>query len=207
MLGEGRRLLVALTTQFERKLNDLMHRRVAHLLALVRNRQGRPKVFTKRRREQAIREIEALAAEVLRRRLARPRLDAVTERSPRHAIRGRGLEARFKHMSRFAKERLRGPIIYSFWRGNRCLYVGQGKSPARLGTYRKSAYLREATSLRVRMIRSRSHLTTAECLSVHLFEPRDNLVKAARRKYSKSCPICRATKEIRKELLDLLRLR
>ena len=65
---------------------------------------------------------------------------------------------------------------------NRCLYVGKGKSRGRLKHYERTFYLKEADLLEVYDVQSTSLLPRVECLAVHLFDPRDNRAKPARRK-------------------------
>lgn len=192
---------------FTRKLDELWHRRTAPIRAHVRRRSGVQKGLTKKKREAAIAELCQLAEQVICRRDAKKELESMVRQSRRTVVRGRGLESRFRNIKLWARQNLSGPIIYSFWRGNRCLYVGKGKSWRRLGAYQKSIYLRDASTLRVKMVRSLSYLPKAECLCTHLYEPRDNRVKAASKTYSKKCPICRATKQIREEIRDLFRMR
>jgi hypothetical protein len=192
---------------FDRKLDELWHRRTATIRAHVRRRPGVQKALTKKNREDAIEGLCQLAEQVICRRDAKKELDSIVRRSRRTVVRGRGIASRFLNIKTWARKHLKGPIIYSFWRGNRCLYVGKGKSWRRLGAYQKSVYLRDASTLRVKMVRSVSYLPKAECLCTHLFDPRDNRVKAAAKTYSKKCPICRATKQIRDEIRDLFRMR
>lgn len=198
---------MALVKDFERRLNELWHRRTANVRSLVKTHRGRPKGFTRKHRERGIREVQDIAERILGRQGARDELDAVTAYQRRRQIRGRGLDARFSCIMEWAQDQLCGPIIYSFWRGKRCLYVGKGNSWRRLGAYRRSIYLVQATTVRVRGITSPSHLAKAECLSVHLFNPRDNSVKASKPKYAKVCPVCHARLAIRDELRTLFRLR
>lgn len=198
---------MSLTKQFERKLDELWRRRIANIHSLVRRRCGRRKTFSRKHREHGIRQLQQMATIILSREGARDELAEITVFRRQRRVRGRGLSERYQRLIDWADEHLTGPIIYSFWRGKRCLYVGKGTSWHRLKSYRKSVYLKEATNLKVRGIRSRSVLAKAECLATHLFHPRDNAVKAARGKWSKSCPICSTHKMIRTELRALFSLK
>lgn len=198
---------MALSNAFDRKLDELWHRRTAPLRAHVRRAPGAKKQLTKARREASIAELCDLAERIICRRDAKAELARMVRSSRRTMLGGRGMEARFKRMKAWARNGPRGPIVYSFWRGDRCLYVGKGKSWRRLGAYDKSIYMREATSLRLKTVRSPSVLPKVECLCTHLFAPRDNRVKAAAKSYSKKCPVCKATTQIRDEIRDLFRMR
>ena len=96
---------------------------------------------------------------------------------------------------------------YSFWRGKKCLYLGKGKSWKRLRSYRKTIYVHQGTLLKVRGITSKSHLGKAECLAHHLDKPGHNIIRPARTKWGKGCPVCKATREIRNDLKSLFHLK
>lgn len=122
-------------------------------------------------------------------------------------IAGRGDDKRFNNMWKWARLNLRGPIVYAFWRGSNCLYVGKGAGPYRLGNYQRSVYIRDADLLEVWRIKTRTNIPRAECLAIHLYEPRDNQVKAARVKWGKACPVCKLHDKIRDEVRSLFRMR
>jgi len=121
-------------------------------------------------------------------------------------IKGGGVAKRAEDMLNWAL-RLSGPIIYCFWKGNRCLYVGKGATWKRLKNYEKSAYLLQATCIEVFLVKSKSQLGKAECLATHLFEPRDKKIKPARSKWGKACPICQKHDAIRGELKALFKMK
>lgn len=105
------------------------------------------------------------------------------------------------------EKNLHGPIIYSFWKGSRCLYVGKGKSYRRLSAYKGHHYLTVADSLKVWRVKSKNKVPSAECLAVHLFRPRFNENKPAKVKWGKKCPVCRSHDELKEDLDSLLRLK
>jgi len=198
---------MAFRKTFERKLSTLLHRRIDPLVRLIKPKRGPQKVFTKRHREDGIAELQELAEQILRKAVVPGRLKEITSGSRRTMLRGRGIDDRFKQMCAWAEQSLRGPIIYSFWRGKRCLYVGKGGSWRRLRSYRRHILLQEATSLRVRMVAGKSHVAMAECMSIHLHNPKHNINQSSKPKYSKRCPICKTNREIRDELRSLFRMK
>jgi hypothetical protein len=200
---------LALTKEFSRLLDEAIERRTEYLRRLVvPGNQGAPKKYTKRIRDKLKRKLLLAASEVLVRRRARREFrQATIKRRLRH-LGGFGIQCRFDRIFHWAKKTIHGPIVYAFWRGKKCLYVGKGGSCRRLRTYRKSIYLKEADSLEVWRVVSKSQLPRAECLAIHLFHPRDNKQrKAAKVKWGKSCPVCRRHDEIASEIGALLRLR
>ena len=199
---------MALAKQFTTKLDKLWHRRTAAVRALVvPHGRGKVATFTRRKREQLVGEILDVASQILVRRIAKRSFADTTKRRHLHFVSGRGLLGRSADLVDWADRKLDGPIIYVFWRGKRCLYVGKGKSSRRLRGYQKSAYLLQATRVEVFAITSRSQLARAECLATHLFRPRDNKVMAAKVKWGKACPVCKHHDVVRQELRDLFRMR
>jgi hypothetical protein len=197
---------MALLKQFDKKLTDLWHHRIANIESLVRKRVGRPKSFSVKRRDKGITELEDLADKILTKQGAKEELAGITTYTKRHYIRGHGVMKRGENMVSWASA-LPGIIVYSFWRKRRCLYVGKGGKWTRLRSYNKSFYLKEATVVKVRGITSKSYTGQAECLSKHLYKPRDNVNEPAKGKWSKACPVCKAKKQIRTSLRSLFRLR
>jgi hypothetical protein len=110
-------------------------------------------------------------------------------------------------MFQWARRKLRGPIVYSFWKGKSCLYVGKGKSYRRLRSYKKTIFLRPGHSLEVWQVKTKRALPSAECLAIHLFSPRYNENKPARVKWGGKCPICRMHDFVQEEISSLLRLK
>ena len=163
---------MALQKQFDRKLDDMWHRRSAAIRAHVRRPAGPVKQLSRKKRERGLNELVGLAEAILCRKIAKQRLDRATRAMKRKMLNEWGPQAKYDAMIDWAKRHIRGPMIYTFWRGNKCLYVGKGKSWRRLVAYRRDRVMTQATSVRVRMVESRKWLPVAECLSVHLFAPK-----------------------------------
>ena len=197
---------MSLKKQFIRKLDQLWLWRSGGVRSLVSG-PGRPKIFTRAMREQRIRELQEIATDLLWRRTGKRELERLVVHQHWRQILGYGLDARYWAMTRNFEAILTYPIVYSFWKGKKCLYVGKGRSWRRLANYKKSVYLRDATRLRVVEIKNKSHLPKAECLLTHLYEPRDRKVKPADTKWGKKCPVCQAHDQIREELRSLLAMR
>jgi hypothetical protein len=198
---------MALTKTFARKLDALWHRRSAEIRALGLRHRGRPKLFTRAIREKGINALQETATAILLKKGAKRELRKLVVAQYWRRIRGYGLDSRFGAMTRGLADVVGGPIVYSFWKGQRCLYVGKGRSIRRLHHYQKSAYLVQATRLKVVEVKGKSHLPKAECLSTHLYEPRDQKVKAADTKWGKKCPICRTHDQIREGLRFLFAIK
>lgn len=195
---------MSLAKHFSNKLDDLWRRRTAKLRSVVIPRGvGQPPVFSPQVRDRLINELLGDASAILVKREAREEFRKIVASRHLKKIKGYGLLNRGENLIAWARSSLDGPIIYVFWRGEKCLYVGKGESWRRLKSYDKSAYLKEATSIEVFCVLTQSQLGKAECLATHLFDPRDNKVKAAKVKWGKACPICREHDRIRDQLKEL----
>ena len=199
---------MSLVKHFNGKLDELWRKRTAELRALAVPRgQGRPAILTKATRQTLTDDLLETASELLLKREGSAQLREVTVRRSRRHIKGWGHDKRFKHIIEWAKDTCDGPIVYAFWRGTRCLYVGKGESWRRLRGYAKHMYLTQTTRIEVFCVRGMSNLGKAECLTKHLFNPRDNKNKPARAKWGKDCPICKKHDRIRSEVATLFRFK
>ncbi len=195
-------------THFLTQLDNLWLRRTATLRALVSPRGvGQPPKFSRTVRDRLIGEILEDATSVLINDHGHAAFTRVTSSRHLRQIRGRGLLERGRNLLSWADNELNGPIIYVFWRGRKCLYVGKSSSPRRLWDYEKSAYLIQATCLEVFHVPRVSELGEAECLATHLFGPRDQKIQPSREKWGKKCPICQRHDAIREELQALFRMK
>jgi hypothetical protein len=200
---------MALTKQFLKSLDEALERRTEYLRRLVVPAgQGAPKKYTRKVRDRLKKKLLLAASDVLVRDQASAEFSRTKRNRHLRFISGFGVQDRFDRINAWAKRKIHGPIVYAFWRGKNCLYVGKGKSRRRLNHYEKSIYLLQADSLEVWEIKTKSQLPRAECLAIHLFDPRDNKQqKAAKVKWGKGCPICQRHDEVGSEIGALLRLR
>ncbi len=199
---------MSLENQFSKKLDDLWKRRTASLRALVvRKGSGQLLQFTRGRRDRLIDQAQGIATRVLLKREGHKEFKRVVHRRQLRQIIGRGTNDRGERFVSWVREKVRGPIVYAFWRNRKCLYVGKGGSWRRLRGYAKSVYIREASCVEIFQITGKSQLAKAECLATHLYTPRDNKVKAAEVRWGKACPICKKHDRIRSELKAIFKMK
>jgi hypothetical protein len=198
---------MAYANQFRDSLREAIDRRTDSMTRIILGGRGAPKKFNKAVRNKLRTKILDRASHILTRQSAKSEFRSlITNRRLRY-ISGRGVRQRFDSIYSWARKRVRGPIVYAFWRRKRCLYVGKGLSYRRLRAYKKNIYLKDATCVEIWQIASKAKLPSAECLAIHLFDPLDNRMKAAKVKWGKKCPVCRRHDEFKKEVDSLLRLR
>jgi hypothetical protein len=199
---------MAIETRFKRKLDSLWHRRTERLRSLVIQRgQGQPPIFTRALRDRLIADLllDAMSI-VLKRDGWRELREAIQGRKLWH-IRGRGVVNRGDQLAKWVDALPKGPIVYGFWKGKRCLYIGKGGTQGRLYSYMKSVYLLEADTVEVYRLYNKSQLPKVECLATHLFAPRDHKVKPSKAKWGKLCPVCEVHDTIRAELRQLFKMK
>jgi hypothetical protein len=199
---------MSLAKHFSNKLEDLWKRRTAELRALVIPRGvGQPPKFSRQVRQRYINHLLDDASKILLKRDGWSEFRKIAPHRRLWQIKGHGLLNRGSNLLKWAETKLPGPIVYTFWRGRKCLYVGKGGTWKRLHSYEKSAYLLQANCIEVFLVTNKSQLGKAECLATHLFQPRDEKVKPAKEKWGKACPICRKHDAIRDELNSLFKMK
>lgn len=116
--------------------------------------------------------------------------------------RSRGVEIYSWARATFPK----GPILYSFWKGPKCVYVGKGKNHGRIADYKKSKYMDRsvATHIRISSITGHSYSHLAEHLAYRIYVPKENVNEPARVKFNKRCILCRKEEKIKRVLEGLL---
>ena len=194
--------------KFLRLLDDLWLRRTRDLRRVVTGPGvASKKKFTKEMRNKQRDKMLDAAYDALLKKYGKKELYQVTDKCHKRYIKGYGIQDRFERMWTWVERKLSGPIVYAFWRGDRCLYVGKGNTPDRLWSYKRSIFLKEAKFLEVWEVCTRSALPKAECLATHLFEPKHNDVMPARKKWSKKCPICSKMRKIKREIRSLFKMK
>ena len=194
--------------QFSDKLDELWRRRTASLRShVIPQGVGKPLVFSKPVRQKFVNELLDDASAILIRRDARRELNKITASRHLKHVRGHGLKRRAENMLAWAESALSRAVVYGFWKGRRCLYIGKGGSWRRLKNYEKSAYLLQATQIKAFCVTTPSQLAKAECLATHLFDPRDKKMNPAKVKWGKKCPVCREHDYVRQQVQNLFKLK
>jgi hypothetical protein len=204
---------MALATKFERDLKRLFDRRTSWLrMAIGKKRPGRPHNFNRRTVEPKLDALVELATTILVRRRALQEFRQVVDGKRQwHVKRGKGFGVAVKR-DRFKEwyERHIGNknCVYIFWSRKKCEYVGRtfrGKN--RPAGWFDRAWFQSVTRIDIYSVPRRSQVPKAECLGIHLFDPRQNKNMPSFGKYTRRCAICEDTKEIGRELKSIFRLR
>lgn len=204
---------MALATKFENKLQKLFDRRTSWLRkAILKKKPGRPHIFNRQKVEPRLHELGEVATEILVRRRGRGEFRRVVDR-PRqwHVKRGKGfgIEAKRRKFKRWYEKQIGNKnCVYSFWSRDGCVYVGRTlRGKGRPAGWFDRVWFQPVKRIDIYSVRRRSEVPKAECLAVHLFDPSENKNRPSIGRYTKKCPICKAAKEIDKELESIFRLR
>lgn len=113
---------MSLTKQFSNKLEDLWKRRTAEVRALVVPRgAGQPTKFSRQVRGRLINHLLDDATAILVKRDGWLEFRKIAPTRRLWQIKGHGLVNRGCNLIHWAESKLDGSIVYSFWRGKKCL--------------------------------------------------------------------------------------
>jgi hypothetical protein len=195
--------------QFIRRLDRLYVRRTGWLRTiLTRNNPGPAISLTKRHRENAIKELQAIASYALSRKLAKREFKRSVARKKTWMAKDRGKDAKLKNFRSWARKRIdkESGKVYVFWHKKKCLYVGRtGGKGSRPSHQFKKDWFKATTRITVYMAPRKSSIPRLECLAVHRFLPSRNKIKVSKEKWTPRCPLCRLHREIKTELRTIFR--
>ena len=201
---------MALAKEFERGLDALYKRRTAWFhRAIGKKRPGAPPKFTKSKVEPRIDRLTEIAKTILLQRRGRREFQHSVESKRQWHVRGFGVEAKKTKFKLWYDCEIGGRnCIYAFWSNRECVYVGRtfhGKG--RPVSWFDRVWFRPVTRIDIYTVRATGLVPKVECLAIDRFKPKQNKNSANRPKYAKKCPVCSVTKEVRKELKGLFRIR
>lgn len=197
---------------FNRKLDSLFRTRTDWLRHRIGHpRKGKTPVFNRKRRERGIKRLIDIASKAL--------IAECTQKEFLHRVEKRrrwypkkhktGRDAKklaFKkwYDGKFKKE----SCIYIFWANGKCLYVGKtGRGPGRIVDHFEKYWFSRVTRIDVYMAHGKKDLPSLECLAIHRFKPKENDMKAAKKKGAAKCILCISTRQIRGELRRIFPLK
>ncbi|MGD1155990.1 MAG: hypothetical protein ABSA41_09195 [Terriglobia bacterium] len=203
---------MAFSKSFERELNNLFRQRTDWLRRrLGTSRPGKPPEFGRKKVDTGILKLQAIASDALAHKLAKSEFNAHVASRKNYHVKGRGPDdkkAKFEEWfdARFGKTK---GLIYAFWGDRRkCIYVGRtGSHGSRPSSHMEKFWFSGVKRVTIFAVRGKSHIPKLECLAIHYFQPTRNKNKAATKKWTKACPLCKTHKYIENELRDIFRFR
>ncbi len=202
---------MAFSKSFENELNKLFGQRTEWLRRkLGTSKAGKPPVFSRKKVDAGVRKLQAIASNALAHKLARSEFNEHVPSPRNYHIKGRGPDdkkARFEKWftAHFGDKK---GFIYAFWGNKKCTYVGRtGSGGSRPSSHMKTYWFSGVKRVTIYTVSGRSHIPKLECLAIHGFQPTHNKNKAATKKWTKACPLCKTHKYIESELRAIFRLR
>jgi len=189
------------SVEFNKTLLRLFEHRSDWLLHVIgKRRPGAPPAFGRKKLQRAIQNLQTIASASLASKLAKTEFaNAVVGKKKAWHVRGRGAEGKRSVFNKWFEEHIPyRSVIYVFWKGRRCLYVGK----TRHGRGRPSAHFdrnwfSRVTRIDVYAVKGKRSLPSMECLAIHRFQPSKNKNKAQSAKWTKKCPLCRVHRSIK----------
>ena len=204
---------MATPKQFETGLDNLFRQYTEGLRRDAGKRtRGRVTKFDRHKLIKRIDRLVLIAAEVeLKGNGKRTFASAFTEKRQWHAKRGKGwgLDAKKKTFRDWYDKNVYGRnCVYIFWARRKCIYVGRiGAGGRRPQAHFEKYWFRPVTRIDTYIINGKRQLPMAECLAIHIFNPKMNKMKSAQQKWRSNCPVCTKEVRVRKTLRHLFPLR
>jgi len=197
------------SVEFNKTLLRLFEHRSDWLLHVIgKRRPGAPPAFGRKKLQRAIQNLQMIASAALASKLAKTEFaNAVVGKKRAWHVRGRGAEGKRRVFNKWFEEHIPyRSVIYVFWKGRRCLYVGK----TRHGQGRPSAHFDRiwfsgVTRIDVYAVKGKRSLPSMECLAIHRFQPSKNKNKAQSAKWTKKCPLCRVHRSIKSEVESIFK--
>ena len=203
---------MAFSKSFDRELNRLFRQRTDWLRRkLWTSGVGKPPKFSRKKVDSGIRKLQKIASNEHARKLAQSEFNEHVASRKNFHVKGRGpYEKREKFEEWFAvRSRKSKGLIYAFW-GNqkKCIYIGRtGSRGSRPSSHFEKFWFASVRRITIFFVKGQSHIPKLECLAIHCFQPMRNKNKAAKKKWTKACPLCTKHKYIEDELRDIFRFR
>jgi len=201
-----------IATQFDDELFGLFQARTHALRASIWPSPGPGVHITKQKVRRAIKRLTSLSeAALLRSKHVRRLLKNFDYRKQWHVTKskGHGRDAKRRNFKQWYERKITTRnCVYALWNGKRCLYVGRTLNGKGRPTHHFDRHWFGAVSrVDVFAFDRKRGVPRFECLFTHRHEPSYSTIRPASKKYYLRCPICENSKEIRREVKALFRLR
>lgn len=199
--------------EFNRLLDNLFSRRTHWIRKAVQSTSvGRPPTLSRRGVTNTIMQLQTLASECLAEDYAWSEFDRlVEERRQWHVTtrKGWGRDAKRKSFDLWFDQAIRFEnCIYLFWSNSTCIYVGRTiRGKGRPQVHFNTHWFSRTTRVDIYSTRSPREVPKLECLAIHRFDPVYNKRRAAKKRWTKPCPVCEVHDYIEDELRYIFALK
>lgn len=172
---------------------------------------GKPPNFSRKKVGAGIGKLQELASNAFAGKLAKLEFNEHVASRKNYHVKGRGPDDKKTKFEKWFSHRFGKPkgLIYAFW-GNhkKCIYIGRtGAHGSRPSSHMEKYWFSGVKRVTIFVVRGKSHIPKLECLAIHHFQPTRNKNKAATKRWTKACPLCKKHQHIESELRDIFRFR
>jgi hypothetical protein len=199
--------------QFETELMRLFRIRTHWLRSVIgKASPGKPPVLNKRKLNERIRRLQTIASLWLVKHVARDEFQRLIDKKKQwHPKKGKGwgIEEKKRTFDKWFESQISFPnCIYIFWAGRKCKYVGRTiRGKGRPQSHFEKFWFLSITRIDIYSTSRASEVSKLECLAIHRFNPSENKKRAAGKKWTKKCPVCKVHKLIYSELKKIFKLK
>ncbi|HUU90475.1 MAG TPA: hypothetical protein VM238_04615 [Phycisphaerae bacterium] len=174
--------------------------------------KGAAPSLTKAKRKRHIERLQKIALDMHVRKVARAEFAAHVEQKKTWHVtksKGYGRGQKKKSFAVWFNNNVRYKnCVYVFWAGKRCRYVGRTlRGKGRPQAHFDKHWFSGVTRIDIHSVKRPSVVPKLECLAMHRYNPSYTKYKAARKKWTKRCPICEMLKALRVEAMRAFPLR
>jgi len=203
---------LSLQSIFNRELDSLFKKRTDWLRHEIgKPRKGKPPVFNRKRRERTIKSLVEIVSKAQIKDYVRKEFQQRVEKSARWYPKKNAIsrdEKKREFRKWYERKFKKSSCIYLFWAGNRCLYAGKTiRGSGRIRNHFEKHWFSKATRIDVFMARGDKDLPSLECLAIPRHKPKENDIRAVKKKGSAKCPLCAETRLVKRELRQIFPLK
>ena len=197
--------------EFVKELDELYHRRTNWLRSVLKiKKPGPPPTISRKIVDKGINKLKDLASNAFSYKLMKKEFDQHVKGKKWCLVKGRGVEEKKRQFKKWYSQKVGDPknCIYSFWgKDQECLrfgrtIAGKGRPSGHFDKY----WFPKVRRVTIWPIKNKREVPKLECLAIHAYQPPFNKIKAAKKKWTKKCPLCAILKDI-EELRQIFRLR
>jgi hypothetical protein len=197
------------STQFNTVLDDLFEKRTSWLRHIIsKPKRGRTPRWSATNVTNAVSKLQEIASDAFAVSFAKREFERRVHETGRWHVsesKGRRFEARKRHFASWYEDRFGTlPCVYVFWDGKKCEYIGRSSyGGGRPSSHFDRRWINGLTRIDVYVTTSKRALPQLECLAIHRFQPARNKNRAATKKWTFRCPLCKVHRGIQEELRDI----
>lgn len=155
---------------FRRTLDNLFRDRTFWLQNVMgRGRPGAPPGFGRKKVQRAISKLQTIASEALASKLAKAEFEKCIAKKKSWHVKGFGSEGKKRKFNAWFEKRVPyRSVVYAFWKGRRCVYIGKtSHGRGRPSNHFEKNWFGGVTRIDIYAVKGKRSLPSIECLAIH----------------------------------------